>query len=1233
MATTVSAAPPIVDYAPAKSTFTSAGVVTPPKSPPLAPRTISELISQRALQSPNHPILGYPSQGVEYVEYTYDQLERFANTGAAHYATLLPLRLSSEEPERIVAILGPSTLDYFVTVLALSRLGFTVLFLSTRISQTAYISLLKATRSNHIIIDSSFQKTTDGIENAIPELQVFSIVSRQQYETATEKFSTTGQLDPSEESKKISWIIHSSGSTGLPKPIYQTHQAALRNYEQNMDMEGFITLPLFHAHGLSSVFRGITSYQKIFMYNAALPLTSQYLLEIMRQHRFEILYGVPYALKLLSESTEGIQILASMKVVMFGGSACPDGLGDTLVEGGVNLISHYGTTETGQLMTSFRPGGDKAWNYVRVHDALKPYVRFEERGGNLFELVVLDGWPSKVASNRADGAYATSDLFEPHPTIDRAWKYGGRLDDTIVLLNGEKAIPLAIEGAVREQKLVKDAVVVGNGKARLGLMIIASQSAVELSAEEAVQKLWPTIEDENEKAPAYAQIAPESIMVFPPGTVYPQTDKGTLIRQAFYKAFAKEIDELYNRLEIGASGTRNLEGSELREYLKAEILRFVPGLHESDIGDKTDLFSLGVDSLQSTRLRGAILQEIQLNGHTLSQNFVFENPTIEKLVSAIIGLRKGTTASVRDVQQEMSDLVAKYNQFPRHQPQERTSTNNCVVVTGATGSLGAHVVAQLTARDDISEVCCLVRASSEKIAKQRVFASLRGRAIFHSLSLTSRRKITAFPSDFSKADLGIGMNLYERLQRDITTLIHCAWSVNFNKQLSSFEGDCIAGAKNLMLLCLGAKQPSPASFNFCSSVSTVANTPAGEKVPEGLPANFGYAQDMGYAQSKLVTETLIAQAAETGMHARVLRVGQIVADTVHGIWNSTEAIPLMLQAAVTIGALPVLDESPRWLPVDTVASTVLDTSLSSDKQSFFNIVNPATFHWSNDLLPKLRTAGLEFEDVSQRQWIRRLRESNPDPTVNPTYKLLEFFTSKYDNDVVARKSLDYATVATEAISPALALRPQLTQELVTKFVQNFLATSWAPEKTNQSTRLIILSGPCGSGKSTVATHLTDALDCPSIEGDAVHDAIALTKMSSGIPLSNIDREIWLSRLRVQILERIRATQLVQPKPDRDQIGNIVLTCSALRREHRDALRRLLSDGSIISQFVILQASEEELVQRVNARKGHYMKSNMVSSQLAVIEQPGLYEVDVLPVDTEGFAADEIAQNIVSVLGC
>jgi hypothetical protein len=126
----------------------------------------------------------------------------------------------------------------------------------------------------------------------------------------------------------------------------------------------------------------------------------------------------------------------------------------------------------------------------------------------------------------------------------------------------------------------------------------------------------------------------------------------------------------------------------------------------------------------------------------------------------------------------------------------------------------------------------------------------------------------------------------------------------------------------------------------------------------------------------------------------------------------------------------VLPQTPSWLPVDIVARTVIDLtginsadqSISSDLQDpsvIYHLQNPKTFHWTFDLLPALREAGLKFEILGQRDWVQRLRGSNSDPKTNPTRKLLDFFAEKYDNDKMGRKGLVFVTDRTEAASGTL----------------------------------------------------------------------------------------------------------------------------------------------------------------------------------------------------------------------
>jgi thioester reductase-like protein len=192
---------------------------------------------------------------------------------------------------------------------------------------------------------------------------------------------------------------------------------------------------------------------------------------------------------------------------------------------------------------------------------------------------------------------------------------------------------------------------------------------------------------------------------------------------------------------------------------------------------------------------------------------------------------------------------------------------------------------------------------------------------------------------------------------------------------------------------------------------------------------------MGYARSKWVAEHIVhAAAAATGIEARVLRSGQIIGDSVLGLWNPTEAIPLMFRASQTLGVLPALDETPSWLPVDKSAQAVLELSglsqFTSQTAAYFqpqdgpNIVyhvqNPHTVRWTEDVLPGLSAAGLNFDIVGQREWVQRLRNGEQDAEKNPTVKLLDFFAGKYDNDSPGRSGLVFETKRTERKSAAIA---------------------------------------------------------------------------------------------------------------------------------------------------------------------------------------------------------------------
>lgn len=128
-------------------------------------------------------------------------------------------------------------------------------------------------------------------------------------------------------------------------------------------------------------------------------------------------------------------------------------------------------------------------------------------------------------------------------------------------------------------------------------------------------------------------------------------------------------------------------------------------------------------------------------------------------------------------------------------------------------------------------------------------------------------------------------------------------------------------------------------------------------------------------------------------------------------------------------------------------------------------------------------------------------------------------------------------------------------------------------------------------------------------------------MGANIPLTDADRWDWLIQLREEAI-----TQLNSPKHP----SGVFVTCSALKHRYRDVIRVAAYDHpSVQIHFLFLRVPAELVVQRVTQRQGHYMKSDMVTSQFATLEDPDA-EWDVLPVDCSGtpFESQEKALAVV-----
>jgi thioester reductase-like protein len=945
-----------------------------------------------------------------------------------------------------------------VTLLGLMRLGYGVLLLSTRLAAPAYARLLSMVDCSTLISTDAFESIINHVETERPLIR-FSLLHRSDY-IGVKAPPYQRQYNPTIETDKIAVVIHSSGSTGFPKPIYLRHAQCLATFTQNFGMRAFLASPLFHSQGFYEMFRTIYSKNPLYLCNYTIPHTRQGLTAQLQYLKPEIFNCVPYLLKLLCETEDGINELAKAQLVLYAGSGCPDDVGDLLVSKGVNLVQNYGCTEIGRIMTSFRLPGDTEWNYCRLNPPVSQHVLMDEIAPGVFECVALESLKTRVAvnSDNPPNSFRSRDLFAPHPTRPNLWKYLSRLDDRLTLVNGEKVLPLPIEGRIRQDRLVQEAAVFGIGRSVPGVIIFRSEDARDMSDDQFLEAVWPAVEDANAKTETFSRILKELVILVAADTAYPKTDKGTFIRAKIYDQFKDEIEKVYKNFEDGQIGDLTLEIHDLERWLVAQFNKELEISLELD----TDFYQAGIDSLQSTRMWSSIKKQIDLGGNhaSLSRNVLYETANIRGLANHLHSLRTGEAESQEDEITVMEQLISKYSTFRQHTPFETLApSQDVVLLTGTTGTVGIHILAKLVKQSNVSAVWTLVRATSISQASERMSNALSSRGL--SLTDSEMAKIVPFLGDLSKVDLGLSPDRFLKLKSELTHVIHSAWAVNFNLGVKSFEDQHIKGAYNLIQLCLSTHTAKPAKFFFCSSVSSAANTPLGQNVKESRVPRLEFAQGTGYGRSKLVTERIVHNAMRnTGMYARVIRLGQIAGDSERGQWNTTEAIALMIQTATTIGALPTHNEELSWLPVDLAASIIAELSgiaqsipeaRLQDNDLVYNIQNPTVYHWTRDILPALHKAGLSFKQVSPKEWVQRLRTGDQNPVTNPPVKLTGFFAERYGNvpeDAPMKSAGRYETLETCSDSATMTAVPDLIESgMVAKFAR-YWAGEWGVTLAN-----------------------------------------------------------------------------------------------------------------------------------------------------------------------------------------
>lgn len=136
-------------------------------------------------------------------------------------------------------------------------------------------------------------------------------------------------------------------------------------------------------------------------------------------------------------------------------------------------------------------------------------------------------------------------------------------------------------------------------------------------------------------------------------------------------------------------------------------------------------------------------------------------------------------------------------------------------------------------------------------------------------------------------------------------------------------------------------------------------------------------------------------------------------------------------------------------------------------------------------------------------------------------------------------------------------------------------------------KICILMGVSGAGKSTIGKLLSERLGWQFYDGDDFHPLENVEKMQQGIPLNDSDRYPWLKALR-HLIDNLQ-----------NQQENAIIACSALRKDYR----KLLQNNDKNITFIYLQGTYQKIQERLQQREGHFMRVEMLNSQWQALEIP------------------------------
>ncbi len=629
----------------------------------------------------------------------------------------------------------------------------------------------------------------------------------------------------------------------------------------------------------------------------------------------------------------------------------------------IDFINIYGPTETSVYVASHRVIDDNPLCPVgRPTDNTKAYV-VDKNGhllpvGALGELYVAGPQISRGYLNRPDKTAEVfiKNPFSKNPVYSRAYRTGdivrwlpdGNIEcigrnDGQVKIRGFRVELTEVEKVIREYPDIRDATVVA----------FDSPSGGKFLAAYVVSDKLVSIEELNdfitERKPPY---------MVPAATV--QIDRIPLNVNG-------KVDKRKLPAPVPASSKREgrIPRNETEKRL-CEIFETVLGLEKVYADD--DFFQIGGTSISASKL----VLNCMNAGFSLVYKNIFDNPSPEKLAAFLESQEHPAESRQTSAPVDSGPLASN---IPQCLDKIGSHTPRKVLLTGATGYLGSHILFELIRRH-AKQIICLVRSNKNQNAEDRLktifmyyFGGLADEKAFDS--------ITVIDGDITDPNLSEKLKGYE-----FDTIINPAAVVKHFAADDSIERVNVEGVRNLIDV---ARKTGALLVQI--STESVAGESVNGSVPEDrlLKENeldIGQDLENKYAHSKYMAERLIIDSIPSGLNAKIMRVGNLMSRDSDGEFQinfNTNAFMRQMRSYVKLGYFPVtdMDVQVEFSPIDMVAKAVVILAGTPKQFTVFHVNNCHKVHMAN-VLKVMRDNDMTVEVVSKKVFDTRFSEALKD---------------------------------------------------------------------------------------------------------------------------------------------------------------------------------------------------------------------------------------------------------------